>query len=243
MNHTMFDAQVEDLEDTFRCLAYDHRGQGQSEITANGYDIDSLAEDAAVLIRELNAAPCHFLGLSMGGFVGLRLALHYPELLTSLTLIETSADPEPASSRFKYRIMVSIARLFGFRPLTGLLMGIMFGETYSKDPAHKPEREKWARSILDANRDGLLGTAEGILDREGVYEQLGKIRVPALIIVGDEDKATPWVRAERMHKGIPNSELVVVEHAGHSSTIEQPGKLTSIIALFLGRVRSQQPKP
>lgn len=236
MNHSMFDVQLRALGETFRCLAFDHRGQGQSETTVNGYDIDSLTEDAAALIRALNAAPCHFVGLSMGGFVGLRLAIRYPELLRSLTLIETSADPEPASSRFKYRIMLAIVRLFGFRPLTRMLMGIMFGNTYNKDPAHEQDRDKWVRSILAANKDGLVRTAEGILDRESVYKQLGKITVPTLIIVGDEDTATPWIRAERMRKEIPTSELVVVEHAGHSSTIEQPDTLTSIITDFLAGV-------
>src|SRR6476619_7325344 len=59
------------------------------------YDMEQLADDAATLIQKLNAAPCHFVGLSMGGFVGLRLALERPDLLRSLTLIESAAAAEP----------------------------------------------------------------------------------------------------------------------------------------------------
>lgn len=87
----MFDAQVEAFKNRYRCVAFDFRGQGQSEVTRYGYDMDTLSADAVALIEELNCAPCHFLGFSMGGFVGLRLAIRHPELLDSLILVDTSA--------------------------------------------------------------------------------------------------------------------------------------------------------
>src|SRR5262245_53535714 len=86
MDHSMFEAQRAVLSDQFRVIAYDHRGQGQSEETSNGQDMETLTTDAANLILALNAAPCHFAGLSMGGFVGLRLAARRPALLRTLTL-------------------------------------------------------------------------------------------------------------------------------------------------------------
>jgi 3-oxoadipate enol-lactonase len=92
----MFDAQVALLKEHYRCVAFDFRGQGQSEVTRSGYDMETLYEDAVALIEQLGCAPCHFLGLSMGGFIGLRLAARHPELLRSLILLETSADPEPS---------------------------------------------------------------------------------------------------------------------------------------------------
>src|SRR5271156_3136985 len=64
----MFAAQVAHLKDRYRVITYDHRGQGKSEVTESGYDMDSLAEDEAALIKALGAAPCHVAGLSMGGF-------------------------------------------------------------------------------------------------------------------------------------------------------------------------------
>ena len=67
----MFDVQVAALKDRYRCIAFDFRGQGQSGVTAFGYDMDTLTEDAAALIAALQVAPVHFAGLSMGGFVGL----------------------------------------------------------------------------------------------------------------------------------------------------------------------------
>src|SRR5277367_1924949 len=91
----MRDAQVQTLQSRYRCIGYDHRGQGQSAVSEGGYDMDSVAEDAAALIRALGVPPVHFVGHSMGGFVGMRLAARHPELLRSLVLIDTSADAEP----------------------------------------------------------------------------------------------------------------------------------------------------
>ncbi len=77
-NTRLFDGQVAALKGRYRCLTFDFRGQGQSEVTKTGYDMDTLAEDAAELIRTLGAAPCHFAGLSMGGLVAMRLAARQP---------------------------------------------------------------------------------------------------------------------------------------------------------------------
>ncbi len=99
MSGEMFSEQVKALSGRYRCICYDHRGQSRSEVTDSGYEMDSLTEDAAALIRELDCAPCHFAGLSMGGFVGMRLAIRHPGLLKSLVLLETTADPEPEQNK------------------------------------------------------------------------------------------------------------------------------------------------
>src|SRR4051794_27715392 len=125
----MFDAEVEALCSRYRCIAYDHRGQGRSATSPTAYDMERLTDDAVALIEKLGAAPCHFVGLSMGGFVGMRLAARRPELLRTLTLVETAADPEPRLNVPKYRAMMLVARAFGFRPVVDMVMRIMFGAT------------------------------------------------------------------------------------------------------------------
>src|SRR6478672_240051 len=99
MDHTMFAAQQAAFSSSYRVIVYDHRGQGASPDANSGYDMDTAAEDAAALIRALRAAPCHFAGLSMGGFAGMRLAARRPELIRTLTLMNTGPDPEPMSFR------------------------------------------------------------------------------------------------------------------------------------------------
>src|SRR5262245_40544466 len=101
MDHSMFEAQRSAFSGRYRVIAYDHRGQGQSEDPGTGHDMETLTTDAASLILALEASPCHFAGLSMGGFIGLRLAARRPALLRSLTLMNTGAGREPWPARLR----------------------------------------------------------------------------------------------------------------------------------------------
>ena len=231
MSCDMFRSQIDALSDRYRCIAYDHRGQGRSHVTDNGYDIDNVTEDAIGLIEKLNAGPCHFVGLSMGGFVGMRLAIRRPELLRSLVLMETSADPEP--NVVSYRMMSFIGRWFGFGLVISRVMKIMFGQTFLDDPSRQEERDHWKNHILSGDRLGITRAAKGVIDREGIYDQLSRIQTPTLILVGDEDIATIPEKSERIHEKVQGSKLVTIPRAGHSSSIEQPAAVTREIESFL----------
>jgi len=232
MSSEMFRAQLDAFSRHYRCVAYDHRGQGESEVTEDGYNIDSLADDAAELIRHLNLAPCHFVGLSMGGFVGMRLAIRQPELLKSLVLLETSADAEQHENLFSYRMLNFVGRWFGFRIVAERVMAILFGRSFMSDPERIAERKYWKKRLIDNDRLGTTRAARAVIERKGVYEQLGQIRIPTLILVGEEDMATGVEKARRMHEAIENAQLGVLPEAGHSSTIEQPGAVISELSAF-----------
>jgi pimeloyl-ACP methyl ester carboxylesterase len=238
MSGEMFADQVAAFRDRYRCITFDHRGQARSEVTAGGYDMDSLAEDAALLIEKLGCAPCHFAGLSMGGFVGMRLAIRRPELLRSLCLIETTADPEPEENKGPYRKLAFIGRWLGFRLVVDKLMGIMFSQTFLRDPAKADVRARWRNHLLGLNKKGTSRAAHGVIDRQGVYGQLDRVSTPTLIIVGEEDVATVPMKSERMHAAIRDSRLVVLPRAGHSSSIEEPEAVTAAMRNFLDTLPS-----
>ena len=233
MSGDMFSEQVKALSGRYRCICYDHRGQSRSEVTDSGYDMDSLTEDAAALIRELDCAPCHFAGLSMGGFVGMRLAIRHPDLLKSLVLLETTADPEPEQNKGPYRRLAFVGRWLSFRLVIKPLMKIMFGRSFLEDPAKEETRAKWRNHLLGLNRVGTSRAAHGVIDRNGVYDQLSAINTPTLIIVGKEDVATTPIKSERMRDAIAGAVLKVLPRGGHSSTIEEPEAVTQAIADFL----------
>lgn len=232
----MFAAQVAALSDRFRCVCYDHRGQGRSSVPETGYDVESLTEDAAALIDALDLAPCHFVGLSMGGFVGMRLAARRPGLLRSLALVETSADPEPRTNLPRYRLMTLAARWLGLRAVVGRVMPIMFGASFMGDPDRAAERAAWRERIASGDRLGITRAVRGVLARRGVGHELGRIAVPVLIVVGEEDIAAPPDCARRMHALIPGARLVTIPRAGHSSTIEAPQEVSAALAGFLGGI-------
>lgn len=232
-SNAMFAKQVEHLKDRYRCIAFDHRGQGGSPVTKDGYDMDTLSEDAIALIEKLDIGPCHFAGLSMGGFVAMRVALRRPDLIKSIILIDTSAEPEPAENKPKYGRLNFVARWFGLRPVINQVMPILFGKTFMNDPARTNERKYWADQICANNRIGITRAVSGVIDRKGVYDAIGDIDKPTLILVGEEDTATVPAKSERIQEKISGSKLVLIPHAGHSSTIEEPDTINAALDEFL----------
>ena len=231
----MFDAQVEALKDRYRCVTFDFRGQGQSEVTRDGYDMDTLSKDAAALIKKLDCIPCHFLGFSMGGFVGLRLAIRHPELLHSLILVDTSADPEPKENLLKYRMLNIMARWIGPWAVASQVMPIM-ANAFLTDPKRAELRKKWRQYFVCNHRVGVTRAVKGVITRHGVYDQLSKIDIPTLIIVGEQDIATVPEKSKRIHESISNSKMVTIPNAGHMSPVEEPEAVNIALNEFLANL-------
>jgi pimeloyl-ACP methyl ester carboxylesterase len=229
----MFDARSRCSKERYRCVAFDFRGQGQSEVPRSGYDMETLYEDAVALIEQLGCAPCHFLGLSMGGFIGLRLAARHPELLRSLILLETSADPEPSEHAAKYRQFAFVARWFGLGLVVDRVMPVMFGRSFLTDPARALERREWRQRMSGNHRLGITRATTGVITRKGIESEIDKITVPTLILVGDEDVAVPPPHSHRLHEHIAGSRLEIIPRAGHTSTVEEPTAVNVAITNFL----------
>lgn len=232
-NTHLFDKQVEYFKAGYRCITFDFRGQGQSEITKSGYDMETLTEDTLALLEALDIHKCHLLGLSMGGFVAQRVALKRPELLLSLTLLETSADPEDPKNVPQYRKLVKAIRWLGLKRVSNKVMPIMFGNTFLTDKLRKSDRKQWLTMLQGNRKGGVIKATMGVIERSGTYDQLGNITVPTLIVVGDEDAATPYSKAERMHFAIAGSKLAVIKGAGHTATVEEPEQVNRVINTFL----------
>jgi 3-oxoadipate enol-lactonase len=238
-NTSLFAPQVAALKDRYRCIAYDHRGQGRSA-DGEGSEIgmDLLTDDAVALVAALGLQGVHFVGLSMGGFVGMRMASRFPQLVRSLILCETSADPEPADNVPKYRKLNFVARWLGLRFVSARVMPILFGRTSLTDTSRAADSDAW-RKQLEGNRRSIWRAVNGVINRPGVFDELGRITAPTLVIVGDEDVATIPAKAERIAGAIANARLVRIAKAGHSSTVEQPLAVNAAIREFLGSL--QQP--
>lgn len=233
----LFAPQVAHLRGRYRVIAYDHRGQGRSaDDAAPSIAIDTVYADAVALIEALHLGPVHFAGLSMGGFVAMRLGARRPDLVRSLLLLETTADPEPAENVPKYRKLNFVARWFGLGLVAAKVMPIMFSQDFLTDPARAAERYEW-RARLVANRRSIWRAVNGVIDRPGIYDELGRITCPVLVVVGEQDVATAPAKAERIHAAIPHSRLVRIAKAGHSSSVEQPAAVNAAIDAFLAELQ------
>ncbi|GAA1854595.1 alpha/beta fold hydrolase [Pseudonocardia ailaonensis] len=226
----MFRHQVRTLRGSHRCVTLDWRGQGASP-AAGPSDMDTLALDAAAVVEALGSGPVHWVGLSMGGFVGLRLAARRAELLRSLTLLGTSADAEEPAAARQYGRLGAVQRLVGVRPIASRITPLLFGS--DADPALVRE---WLVRLDTADRAGIRAAVRGVAERASVAGELSAIGVPTLIATGDQDRATPPDRARAIHAGIPGSRLAVLEGCGHTSALERPAEVTRLLHAFLHEV-------
>lgn len=233
-NHRMWSSTVDHFNDRFTCVVYDHRGQGQSD-RGGGRDMDLLAEDAAALIRSLNRGPVHYVGLSMGGFVGLRVAARHPDLLRSLSLMNTSAHPE--RHMLKYTVLLVLMRLFGIRSVSSRILPVMFGHTALKD-ANRQSIIRETHQYLNTLTPDVRYAVEGVLNRPSVIGELSRIRCPVLLIAGMEDKATGPGRTRYIASQIPQAQTHYLERTGHMSVLEDPTVVNRLLANFYSTLES-----
>lgn len=231
----MFHPQIEALQDSYRCVTIDWRGQGRSAAVRGGYDMDTLAADAAALIGHLDVAPVHYVGLSMGGFIGQRIAARQPHLVRSLTLLDTSAGPEDPDKAGQYKLLAAIYRVTGIAPLRKKVLPLMFGPAFLADPASPSLIAEWEQRLGRCQRAGISRAVRGVADRTAVEAEIGSITVPTLVVVGADDAATPVAKSEKIAATIPGARLTVIPGCGHTSTLEQPAAVTGLLREFLDR--------
>lgn len=234
-DHRMWEAQIEALQDTYRCIAVDVRCHGRSGCPGTGWDLWDAAEDIAALLDHLELDQVHWVGLSMGGMIGLRFALDHQDRLASLTLLDTSAERETREKMHK--AMAGLARIGG-RPLIRLMMPYAAGQMFSRSFKDSPEAQPWLDQVKELEPDRLHAGAMAVFDRGSLVDRLAEIRVPTMVLVGDRDRATPPSKAETIEKGIPGARRALVPGAGHMSPVERPEYVNRLVGGFLGQVET-----
>lgn len=225
----MWEPQLEVLEPHFRVLRYDMRGHGKSEAPKGAYTLDQLAADVIGLLDVFGLDRVHFVGLSIGGMIGQCLALKYSDRLRSLSLCDTApVIPEEAKPLFEERM--TRARDGGMEALVQETLERWFTQPYLNQ--NPPEVDHIRKQILGTPVAGFIGCSHAILGLNFV-ERLSEIKLPTLIIVGEDDPGTPVEASQAIHQRIGNSKLVVLPSAAHLSNIEQADAFNAALISFL----------
>jgi 3-oxoadipate enol-lactonase len=230
-----YEAQREAFSATHRVITFDLRGQGRSEKTRSGLDLDTLAEDTAALIKQLVGGPCHIVGFSMGTFVAMRLAARHPALVQSLTLIGPSADAEEPENLPRYARLIRFVRWFGPTLVAPRLMKILFGDTFLQSPAVAADRARWL-AYLKALPRSLHRAAAASAGRMAITAELAQIVAPTLIVSGEEDRPISPARARAVHQAIAGSQFEAFPRTGHAVMIERAEAFNARLKFFLTNV-------
>lgn len=223
----MWDAQVASLSDEFRCLRYDTRGHGGSNVPASHFSLDDLAADLAALLDALGIGHAHIVGLSLGGMTGQALAVARPDLVDRLILVATAAHLPPKDLWLDRAAMV---RAQGMGVIAENVLGRWF-----TPPTQASEGAQTTRRILeqDISPEGYAGCCEAIGAMD-LRSRIGAIRAPTLVVSGADDPATPPAMGEEIRALIPGAEFISVPEAAHMIAVERADTLTALLRSFLG---------
>lgn len=220
--------QVEPFSKKYQVIALDLRGHGQSSKPPGPYSVRMFAEDTEALIRTLGVAPVHLVGISMGGIVAFELAVHFPELLRSLTVV--NSYPEVRVETFWEHLQIwrryMFLELLGMRG-TGRMLGKHLFPYSEQAELRKLFVQRWAENDKRAYRESLRAIVNW-----DVEERISKIGCPVLVVASDQDYM-PLEEKKVYIAKIPNAKLVVIEDAHHAVTAERPEQFNAVLKEFL----------
>ncbi len=225
----MWEPQVPAVAGRYRVLRYDTRGHGGTDAPPGPYTLEMLARDAFELLETLGVGRTHFVGLSMGGMIGQLLALTHPEKLRSLVLCDTSSRI-PLEARPMWDERIHTAERQGMEPHVEPTIERWFTPPFRQ---RRPDVADRVRAMIRAtDPKGYVGCCHAIKMLD-LTDRLQEIRVPTLVIVGEDDPGTPVAASRTIHERIPGSQLVVIPDASHLSNLEQPEAFTQALMSFL----------
>jgi pimeloyl-ACP methyl ester carboxylesterase len=227
MDHSMFDPQVASLRDRYRCITWDERAHGQTAKTTEPFTYWDSADDLHALLESLGVTRAVLAGMSQGGFLSLRAALRYPEMVRALILIDTQAGQENPEVMPYYKSLLDRWNTDGMDDeMAGIISSLILGQGWEGNAA-------WEAQWKAMDQDNVNQAFTTLATREDLHDRLAEIDIPAIVIHGEQDMSIAMELAQRLTDGLPQSELTVIPGAGHASNLTHPDAVTPAIESFL----------
>ncbi|MGR3425635.1 MAG: alpha/beta fold hydrolase [Pseudooceanicola nanhaiensis] len=219
----------------FRCITFDNRGTGASDVPEGPYSIPAMADDTAALIKALGLGPVDVAGWSLGGSVVQSLLIRHPSAVRSAALVSTM----PCYSEVQhYWLDAWLAlRRSGAAPLAQIVSAMAWGLT-EKTLVDHAATMKLARSAAEdpepTSLEGFEAQAAGLRIFDA-RRDLPKVQTPTLVLCGREDVLTPPSQSEEIAALIPSAELKLLPKGGHRMVAEYPDAVSEALLGFFAR--------
>ncbi len=235
LTHALWSRQVEAFKQKYKCISYDNRGTGQTDCTQEGHTVANYAEDAAGLLDHLGITSAHVAGWSLGSCIGQELAIHHPNKVRSLILIATWCRPYPFLRR-RFEVQIEIAKLGNQRLLGEYSVLHLFRTDYLDE--HDEEVSQFQRRSLEGPGRSPMETmiAHYRMDiAHDAADRLSQVKVPTLVLGGQDDALIRAQYQEEVHSRIAGSEINLIPKADHMALALIPEQVNKIALDFLER--------
>ena len=219
---SVWNSQIEFFSEKYKVIAYDHRGHGKSDKPKDNYSVETLSNDLDSLIQGLNLEKVTLVGHAMGGMTALTFALNHPEKVSKMVLVGSTAK-QSLSMRISLRIMMHIFPYESF-----IKIGI--DHNFSQ-PAEQTKKEAFNRAIQTPKAVAYECLKES--KNYDIRDRVSEIKIPTLIIVGENDKSTPIKMSRYLNGEIVGSKLKIIPQSKHIVMIDRPKELNEIIEEFI----------
>ena len=241
-DHRGWEPQLREFGKRYRCIAYSARGYTPSDIPSDpkAYSYQHVMRDAVAVLDHLKIERAHLIGLSMGGYTSLQVALNHPQRVRSLVLAGTGSGSERWYTQDFHKHSRELGDLFEREGSARV------AETYGMGPSRVPFLLKdprgfaeFTRRLAEHDPKGSAHTARGFQGaRPSLYDftkEIAKLPIPTLIVVGDED-ARCIEPSLFLKDTLPASGLVMMPKTGHAVNLEEPDLFNAAVGDFLSRV-------
>ena len=238
----MWDPQLKELSKSYRCIAVDMWAHGASDPMPEGpVNNKQIADDYWELTQQLGLEEFAFIGLSVGGMIGTHLALDHPEAVKALAICGSYVGAEPEESRQEYFTLLDTIVAAGH--INSLMADMLAPYFFSpKTLTSKPELPKNFKQDLEAIYEekvsSVVEIGKGIFTRPNLLEDLHKLDIPTLVLVGEDDGPRPPSESKEMADRLPNTHLAIIPDAGHISSVEQPELVTKELHSLMERCKA-----
>ena len=244
-SHAWWQWQISELCAAYRVFSYDARGHGKSTALRDVFSMAGFTNDLKILLQHFQIDETALIGWSMGGMIAMQFCLDHPTRVKALILIATSGHRIPGLKLRFYSLYL--------QALLSLLMDFAQPRKYDRSAQQFPRQNLWLEhqvrnmlspmtskevfdwvlaDIRDTPRENFFTVIKSLWDWEA-GDELRRINVPTLILVGENDTLVPPRFSRMLHDTIPNSRLIMIKNAGHYLVLERPQLVNAEILKFL----------
>ncbi len=227
----MWLAQREGLASACRVVTPDLRGFGGSRLGEDDPSLDLMADDVARLLDDEGVDRAVIGGQSMGGYVTMAFCRRHPDRLLGVVLADTKAAADTAVAKANRERIARAVTDDGTAVLVDEVLPALVGTTTKQRRAMVAGRVRGL--VQSAPPAAVAWVQRAMAGRPDSFDTLRALKVPALVVVGEEDELSPPADAEAMAYAMPAATLTVIEKAGHLSAIEQPEAFNQAVAEFV----------